>query len=450
MSTKNETIKNTLKATKEKRKNQTCRVYEIKIDKSHLNSESREHLHVMFLEAKWLYNHILSQDDVFDLDFDYKIQEVPVKVKDVFDIRELNYLSSQMRQGLIERTQDNIRGLHELKTNGHKVGKLKYKSKVHSIPLKQYGNTYKILDKNHIRIQGIKQKIRVRGLKQIPSGVDIANGTLICKHGEYYISVTTYQTKEKTVIPIGQLGIDLGLSRQMTLTNSIGIQYSIPITKKLKKLHRKLSKQELHSNNWNKTRIKLDKEYSHINNIKGDIKCKIVSHIKDNYGVVCYQDENVKAWQRIWGRKILSTAIGGIISTLEKKVHTPVGVDRMYPSTKTCSVCGNVQEMSLDERIYVCKGCGNIMDRDHNSSNCILNEGLRKIGTVRTESRVAPLEDADTYCEAIRGYAINWRDSWLTPVEIEASTLMSLKYLNSIPYVKASSVYETGSFTALA
>lgn len=63
------------------------------------------------------------------------------------------------------------------------------------------------------------------------------------------------------------------------------------------------------------------------------------------------------------------------------------------------------------------------MDRDHNSSMNILNEGLKQIGTVRTE---------------------------LTPVEIESSTLMSLRYLNSIPYVKASLVYESGSFTALA
>jgi hypothetical protein len=63
------------------------------------------------------------------------------------------------------------------------------------------------------------------------------------------------------------------------------------------------------------------------------------------------------------------------------------------------------------------------MDRDHNSSDNMLNEGLKQIGTVRTE---------------------------LTPVEIEANTLASLRYLNSIPYVKASSVYESGSFTALA
>jgi putative transposase len=423
MATKNEAIKASLKITKAKRKTQTCRVYELKIDQSHLNSESKECLNRLFLEAKWLYNHILAQDDVFNLNFDDKIQEVPVMVKDIFELRHLDYLSAQMKQGLIKRTQDNIRGLHERKENGYKVGKLKYKSLVQSIPLKQYGRTYKILDSNYIKIEKIKQKIRVRGLKQIPADADIANGTLIRKHGDYYLSVTIYQIKEKKPVSKGQTGVDLGLSRQLTLSNGIGIKYSIPITPKLRRLYRKFSKQKLHSKNWYRTIIKLNKEYDRINNVKKDIKCKIVSHLKKNNSIVCFQDENVKAWQRIWGRKILSTGIGGIISTLKKKVHTPVQVDRMYPSTKTCSKCGNIQEMTLDERVYICKKCGNIMDRDHNSSDNILDEALKQIGTVRTE---------------------------LTPVEIEANTLMSLRYLNSIPYVKASSVHESGSFTALA
>ncbi len=72
---------------------------------------------------------------------------------------------------------------------------------------------------------------------------------------------------------------------------------------------------------------------------------------------------------------------------------------------------------------YACEKCDNIMDRDYNSSIDILNEGLRKIGAVRAE---------------------------FTHVEIESNTLASLRYLNSIPYVKASSVMEAGSFTALA
>jgi len=418
---KNETIKATLKATKAKRKTQMCRVYETKIDLSHLNNTTQEHLNRLFLEAKWLYNHVLSQHNIFEMDD--KIHEVPVKVKDIFEIRDLRCLSSQMRQSIISRAQDNIRGMSELKKKGHKIGKLKYKSEIRSIPLKQFGNTFKILDTKYITVQGLKQKLKVIGLKQIPVGSDIANGTLIHKNGNYYLSITTYQEKTKQVPAVESVGIDFGLSKQLVLSNGTAIQYAIPVSPKLRKLARKLSKQQLHSKNWNKTRIKLDKEYEKANNIKKDIKNKVVSHLITKYGTVCFQDENVKAWQRIWGRKILITSIGGIISTLKQKVHTPIEVNRMYPSTKTCSNCGNIQEIALDERVYVCKKCSNVMDRDYNSSINMEIEGLKQIGTVRTE---------------------------LTPVEIEANTLMFLRYFNSIPYVKASSVYESGSFTALA
>jgi Transposase and inactivated derivatives len=421
MSSKSEAIKATLKATKEKRKTQTCRVYEIKIDLSHLNHASQEHLNRLFLEAKWLYNHVLSQHNIFEIDD--KIHEVPVKVKDIFEIRDLRCLSSQMRQSIISRAQDNIRGLSERKKKGYKIGKLKYKSEVQSIPLKQFGNTFKILDSKYITVQGLKQKLKVIGLKQIPEGADIANGNLIHKNGNYYLSITTYQEKTKQMPAVESVGIDFGLSKQLTLSNGTAIQYMVPVSPKLRKLARKLSKQKLHSKNWNKTRIKLDKEYEKATNIKQDIKNKVVSHLKTKYGTVCFQDENIKAWQRIWGRKIMITSIGGIISTLKQKVHTLIEVNRMYPSTKTCSKCGNIQNITLDERVYVCKKCSNVMDRDYNSSINMEIEGLKQIGTVRTE---------------------------LTPVEIEANTLMFLRYFNSIPYVKASSVKEAGSLTALA
>ena len=289
---KNETIKATLKATKAKHRTQMCRVYETKIDLSHLNHATQEHLYRLFLEAKWFYNYILSQHKIFGMDD--KVHEVPVKVKDIFD-------------------------------------------------------TFKILDKRYITIQGLKQKLKVIGLKQIPEGADIANGTLIHKNGNYYLSITTYQEKTKQIPVVEKsVGIDFGLSRQLA---------------------RKLSKQELHSKNWNKTRIKLNKEYDKATNIKQDIKNKVVSFLKDKYG--------------------------------------------------------NIQDIALDEQVYVCKNkkCGNIMDRNYNSSINIESEGLKRVGTVRTE---------------------------LTPVEIESSTLLFLGYFNSIPYVKASSVDEPGSFTALA
>jgi putative transposase len=147
---KNEAIKASMKATKARRRHQTCRVFTVKLDRSHLNRETLHHLRMLFLEAKWLYNHILAQPNVFELD--YKLSAVTVKVKEAFELRHLSHVSSHMKQSLIKRTRDNIRGLARLKAEGRKIGCLKFKSAVNSIPLKQYDNTYKILNEKYLRI----------------------------------------------------------------------------------------------------------------------------------------------------------------------------------------------------------------------------------------------------------------------------------------------------------
>jgi putative transposase len=419
---KNETIKASLQATKARRKQQTCRVFEVKLDSSHLSQHTKVQLKYLFLEAKWLYNYILSQPKVCDID--YKLAAVPVKVKDSFELRELRYLSSHMKQSLIKRTRDNIKGLARLKEKGHTIGRLTYKSCVKSIPLKQYGNTYRILNDKYLRIQGIAQQLRVNGLAQIPAGSELANATLIQRHGDYFVALTTYQTREHTTPPAKTVGIDFGIKTQLTLSDGIAIQYAIPISTKLRTLHQKLSRCQYRSQNWYKTLRKLEKAYMKVTNIKQDIKHKLVHYLHTTYGIVCYQDEHVKAWQRLWGRKILSTAIGGIIRTLEAKVHTPIQIDRWFLSTKTCSRCGTTRDIGLDERVYICPVCGLMMDRDHNSSVNLENEGL---------TQVVPTGRRD-----------------VKPVETEASTFASLEYLNGIPYVTASSVGEAGSLTALA
>lgn len=51
-------------------------------------------------------------------------------------------------------------------------------------------------------------------------------------------------------------------------------------------------------------------------------------------------------------------------------------MDKWFPSTKTCSSCGNVKDMSLSERVYSCI-CGANLDRDYNSAINIKNEAIR-------------------------------------------------------------------------
>ncbi len=423
MLTKNEQIKVTLKDTKERRKHMLCRVYTVKLDRSHLNHDSLTRLKLLFLEAKWLYNYCVGHPNVFAIDD--KITVVPVKVKDQFERRQLRQLSSHMRQSIITRTQQNIRGLARVKAKCHKIGRLKFKSYVNSIPLKQYGNTYKLINGKYLQLQRIPQKLRVNGLEQLPPNCECANATLLHQHGDYYVSITTYTPREHrtaVVVPVKSIGIDFGVKHQLKLSNGIRIRYKVPVTRRIKQLCKKLSRKQYRSRNWWKTLFKLLKAYAKTTNIKRDIRNKLVHFIHTTFQMVCYQNENLRSWQRLWGRRMLSTSLGGIISMLEVKVQTPVEIDRFFPSTKSCSRCGHQRAMSLAERTYVCHHCGLVIDRDYNSSCVLEHEGHRILGRGPTE---------------------------VTPAETNTSTL-TLDYLNQIAYVEASMVAETGSLTALA
>lgn len=43
--------------------------------------------------------------------------------------------------------------------------------------------------------------------------------------------------------------------------------------------------------------------------------------------------------------------------------------DRFYPSSKTCSCCGNVKkDLKLSDRTYTCSKCGLVINRDYNAA----------------------------------------------------------------------------------
>ncbi len=52
-----------------------------------------------------------------------------------------------------------------------------------------------------------------------------------------------------------------------------------------------------------------------------------------------------------------------------------VRIDKFYPSSKSCWVCGPVkQDLKVSGRVYTCQ-CGNLIDRDLNASINIKNQG---------------------------------------------------------------------------
>ena len=120
---KNNRIRKTMNATKNTRKNQRCRVYEVKIMVNKLSCEKKAHINRLFLEGKWLWNYTLGQKDVFSVERCPK--SVLVNTIGSFADRELCALGSQMKQDIVDSVKTAIKILATSKKKGEKVGRIK-------------------------------------------------------------------------------------------------------------------------------------------------------------------------------------------------------------------------------------------------------------------------------------------------------------------------------------
>jgi len=375
MITKNQQIKYSLSATGEKRKTQTCKVYELKLCENKLNKIQIDFLHRIFLEAKWIYNDILSFNDLKNYDCKKKELEILNKEKEK-EIRELKVLGSQIKQELLQRTWGSIKSLSTKKKKGKtkQVGRLKFKSQINSIPLKQYGITYKF-QKGNLKIQNCKSLFQIKGLKQIPENAEFANANLIRKPSGYYLKVTCFLPIESKNISKEIVGIDFGIKDDLVLSNGIKFQTKFPTSFQIKREQRKLSKKKKGSHNYWKQKNKVALAYEKQNNKKQDTKNKIISYLKNNYSHIAIQNENIKGWHAgLFGKQVQQSILGGIISELKKLPQTHI-VDRFFPSTKLCPECGQLNILTLADRMYNCS-CGYSQDRDIHSAKNILLETI--------------------------------------------------------------------------
>ena len=189
---------------------------------------------------------------------------------------------------------------------------------------------------------------------------------------DYYISLTCYIDKDNIdkIYKNDIVGIDMGVSTTLTLSNGTKYDMSIGESEKLKQLQVKISRQKKGSNNRYKTIKRIRKEYIHINNKKNDISNKIVSDILSNNKTIVIQDEQISKWRQdgLSGTKIQHSILGRIKSKLSMNDRVVI-LDKWFPTTKYCSKCGNKVELELKDRIFECPNCKTKEDRDIHAAN---------------------------------------------------------------------------------
>ena len=180
----------------------------------------------------------------------------------------------------------------------------------------------------------------------------------------------------------------------------------------IKKIQRQLSKKQKGSKNWEKTRVKLAKAYEKLYNQRRDFLHKLTFYYVRNYDVIILEDLNAKnivenGPTKGFRRRFLDSALKEFVRILSDKAERAgrrvVFVKPPYTS-RTCSRCGAVIELSLSDRMFVCPECGLELDRDLNASFNILKRGLGEgLGRPRLPVEGRPLPRVVPYQAIITG-----------------------------------------------
>lgn len=363
---RNKSIREAGIATRTKRKSQVCKTFRFKVDMSSLRAEQKEVLKMMFVEAKWIYNYILSQmNSGIDLkSISYKeLNCVPHYNKDKELVwSNINYISTSVKQELLQQIRVQLYSLSRLKKKDYSVGILKYKTDYSCIPFKQYGVSHKIV-KNKIKLQGIKKHIHVRGLKQLNNLInpDYTTSKLLKIGEQYYITLTTFSDPISKETNGQSIGIDMGIKEHITLSNGKKINVSIKESERLQMLQARIARSTKGSNNRYKLRFQLQKEYYKMYCKKIDTVNKIVSELS-KYEHIYFQDEQIGAWKGQFGSEVHHSILGLLKQSL-KRLPNSTMLSKWEPTTKLCRNCGTHIDIKTS-RIFSCPNCGTSEDRD--------------------------------------------------------------------------------------
>lgn len=216
--------------------------------------------------------------------------------------------------------------------------------------------------------------------------------------GSYFVSILVQNHKElpnkKRVKEKTTVGIDVGLKTFASLSDGQTFDNPKYLQHQLKRLRieqRKLSRRYKkgvktvdQSKGWHKQKLVVAKLHEKITNQRNDFLHKTSTSIIKKYDTVCLENLNVEGLMK---NKNLAKAISDVSwysfsRLLEYKAEwygkNIIYIGRFDPSSKICSVCGNIfKELKLSDREWDCVKCSTHHLRDENAAKNIKTFGLK-------------------------------------------------------------------------
>ena len=204
--------------------------------------------------------------------------------------------------------------------------------------------------------------------------------------GDYYLylSCEACEPSEKLPLTGNVAGADFGMKTFLTLSDGTKIgspEFYKQGLNAVRSANKALSGRQKGSNAWYRAKRHLARVHKKIANQRRDWFFKLALRLVRKYDTLAIETLNLAGMKRLWGRKISDIAFGEFALILQwtcaKYGKTFAQACRWTPTTKPCSACGHHNEnLTLQDRQWICPECGSHHDRDINAALNILQAGV--------------------------------------------------------------------------
>jgi len=327
--------------------------------------------------CRWLYNRLLEELNRSGKE-NGKVtqrgtQALIVKLKE--EMPKLKQVYSKVLQMINYQLWSNIKALANLKKNGKKIGRLRFK-----------GNWFKTMNFNQSGFKLKGKKLILSKIGEVPiklhRKINHKVKGVIIKHegsGKWHAIFQVENTSNLLPKTNRAVGIDVGLKH--FLTDSEGRRVENPCfyrrtLERMKIVQHWLSKKKKGSKNREKQRIKLAKLHERLVNQRNDFLHKLSRFYVNNYDFIAVENLNISGMVRNHNlaQKILDASWGKFLQILSFKAEN-AGKIVMKVNPR-----GTSKGFKYGE-----------LDRDYNASLNILERGLSGLGRPWVPAEAEPL-----------------------------------------------------------